>query len=290
MEAAKSIEGLITDDLQKVRVSLTASGEGSWWAHLLVLAGSIGAATLAIQGLAQEIREGKTPFTRGVAAILDEGDGRIVSLSTRDEEINISVDQMISSPPPVGVKPVDWVMSRNGNAQESDNGPRDIETIKDNMKPYGELIRTENQADIDPTLDKFDALIDAHGKAQEDEANEAKLAQDRRQMWANDGRIELNPEFAPNNAGTSLSPTTIDGTVEIPEEGFTVVQGNQRFRLMGRVGPLPIKSGEHVRLYGYVRMPLEVGSFNHPITATAIERQSAEYLKDPRATGDLGDD
>ena len=93
--AAESIEG--NNRLANpTKISLVEVGEASWWVHLLILGGSVGGAIFAIEGLAEEIREGRTPFARHTAGALGEGDGDKCTLSAGDEHIEIPAGEIPS--------------------------------------------------------------------------------------------------------------------------------------------------------------------------------------------------
>lgn len=103
--AADTIQSSL-DLRERWQIVLLESGESSWWAHLMVIAGSgvafAGSTVLAIEAMQKEAKEGQTPFSRGVAAALEEGDGRTLTITAGTEQRVATSNEMIAYPPPVG--------------------------------------------------------------------------------------------------------------------------------------------------------------------------------------------
>ena len=68
--------------------------QGSWWLHLLIIAGGVGAVLQGARSLADEIREGKTPFAKSIAEAVAEGEAQVCEIITSEEVIQMSSSEM----------------------------------------------------------------------------------------------------------------------------------------------------------------------------------------------------
>jgi hypothetical protein len=230
---AASIED--NSSLVDAETFLVASGEGTWWAHLLVLAGSVGASVLAVQGLADEIKKGKTPFSRAVAAALDEANGRNVTLCADHIEIRININDMPSYPPPVGEDRLAWVDDLPPPTLEwPTGGPKDGE-----MHAYGDF---NNLAEV------FDLIQKTGDLEQEDlQPRSAPMRQMWHNSWKSNGTINVKLQ------GPDEELHVITGTFRagLPLAAVETKDGMVLLNGLGR--GLPISDGSQVTVVGKLK-------------------------------------
>lgn len=137
------------------RIEIIEVRQGSWWAHLLVMAGSVGAMTIAAHGLADEIRAGKTPFSRALAAAVSEGQAEVCTITTHDESIEVPKSEMRAL---AGLIPGENVfgMGPHGRADAPSVHPVEDAQEKDFLgTEYGEIITDEqgNPLEVSPPIE-----------------------------------------------------------------------------------------------------------------------------------------
>lgn len=74
---------------RRARIEIVEVQQGSWWAHLLIIGGGVGAIAVSAQALVDEIKAGKTPFSRAIAAAASEGDAEVCTITTADDDLEI---------------------------------------------------------------------------------------------------------------------------------------------------------------------------------------------------------
>lgn len=72
--------------------------QGSWWAEIAIitgtLVGAVGEIANSANNLASEIREGRTPFARSIAAAANEGEAEMCELITAEQSLEIPKQAM----------------------------------------------------------------------------------------------------------------------------------------------------------------------------------------------------
>ncbi len=99
---ADALRTAFQDD-PNIDIQIREMGTGSWWIHLLIIAGGVGAVAAGIQGLAEELRNGRGSLAGSVSDALDEYDGQRCTISSPQTEIviervQIQLPQLRSNP------------------------------------------------------------------------------------------------------------------------------------------------------------------------------------------------
>lgn len=69
---------------------ISEMGQNTWWVHILLIGGGIGAVAAGVEGLTADIREGQTPLSQSIAQLMDKFGGSSVIVASSQTELEIA--------------------------------------------------------------------------------------------------------------------------------------------------------------------------------------------------------